>query len=184
MKKNKAKRFNQKSSNKSDETKKNNKTLNIKNFLLFFIIIIIIVLIYITKTKNLLNFSDEEVSDSQNDILQDNAASLSEMLSELPSNSKYSKKTFDTAEYLEIDNLNLKYENNITIIKFNLFNNSSNNQEIFQFNFSLLDENNNVLISYDLSSDKIIEANKNKEFVLIATRDVSNAYDYKIELKK
>lgn len=94
--------------------------------------------------------------------------------------SKYISKEFDFDNSLSINNLFLIYENNITIIKFNLCNNSDDVKNVFSFYFSLVDENGNILIDYNLSSKKPLEGKSQEEFVLIATRDVSNAYDYTI----
>lgn len=115
----------------------------------------------------------------------ENTLSTNDILSECSQNeSNYSSKKFDNLDYLYIDNLFLKYENNITLIKFNLYNDSNATQDSLNFNFSLLDENNTLLITYDLKLSEPLKGNQNKEFILISTRDVSNASDYKIEIKK
>ena len=123
------------------------------------------------------NFSSESEETASEPI------SISSILETNPNTSPYSTKNIMDTE-LYVNNLFLKYENNITVINFDICNNSSINQDIFNFTFSLLDENNKVIISYDLSSEEIIEANQKKDFVLIATRDVSNASDFSISIKK
>lgn len=154
------------------------------NFTIIFIIFIvgIIFLFYYIKTIWLSHLPTENPP-VQNTI-DSNANTSVEGIIEYTSTekSKYASKTFDTATHLTVQNLFLIYENNITIIKFNLHNNSLDNQDLFDFTFSLLDENGIVLISYELSSGEIIEANTSKEFVLIATRNVSNAFDFKISM--
>ena len=177
MKQYNAKRFNESSNNShSKHTNYHNKSLFLK--LLVFILIVILIILVSMYFK----FS-WDISTSSNTNTEENI-SANEIISDLSDDvSKFKTKSFDSINYLSVSNLSLKYENNITFIKFNLYNNSSEEQKVFDFTFNLLDENGNTLISYDLSSKDLIPSNNHKEFVLIATRDVSNAADYTINKK-
>lgn len=98
--------------------------------------------------------------------------------------SNFSPKKLEET-HLMLQNLSIQYDQSISTIRFDLSNDSDVEQSAIAFSFSLLDENQNVIIHYDkLSTKEIIGANQKKNFMLIATRDVSNASDYKIEITK
>lgn len=172
MGKQKGKRF--------SETSKNR---NYFGFIFIFLIFIIgiIFLFFYTRTLWLNHLSSTE---STNNEITNEATSVENIINNnTTSQSPYVSKSFDIANHLVVQDLFLIYENNITVIKFNLYNNSTNSQDVFDFTFSLLDESGNNIISFDLSSKEMIEPNNYKEFVLIAARDVSNAYDFQISIK-
>ena len=98
--------------------------------------------------------------------------------------SNFSPKKLEET-HLMLQNLSIQYDQSISTIRFDLVNASDVDQSAVAFSFSLLDENQNVIIHYDkLSTKEIIGANQKKNFMLVATRDVSNASDYKIETIK
>ena len=106
------------------------------------------------------------------------------MLANIPETSAYAIKNFPGAEYLNVSNLGLKYENNITAVRFNINNNSSDDQDVFYFTLTLTDIDGNVLINFDISSEEIIESNNSKEFIVVAAKDVSSATDYQLSIQK
>lgn len=168
-------------------TEKKTKTRKEKNFfkswkliiiLLLFLIIILLAL-FIRNYSIKLKQNDATAFETNKDS---NSVSLSSILS-TEEYSKYETRKIENTNLI-LTNLFLKFENNITVIKFEICNESTEDQPVFDFTFSLLDENNLNIISYDLSSEEIIPANSKKQFVLIASRDVSNATDFKIDIKK
>lgn len=174
MKKYNAKRFNESSNHLNSEHSNYYKNgLFLKLFL--FILIVMLVILVIMYFKFSWDISASYNTNTEKNIL------ANEIISDFSCDvSKFKTKSFDSINYLFVGDLSLKYENNITFIKFNLYNNSSEEQKVFDFTFTLLDENGNQLISYDLSSKDLIPGNNHKEFVLLVTRDVSNATDYTI----
>lgn len=186
MAKHSAKRFDTKEKNripKRKNKKQNNRNDNSK----LNIITIIIILIIIIVVALILAFGEDFVkivnSNKENTDTNHNSVSLSSILSENTNISPYSTKKFDKTD-LSVSNLFLKYENNITVISFSLSNESLKEQDIFNFTFSLLNENGNPIITYDLSSEEVLKSNQNKDFILVATMDVSNASDFEISIKK
>ena len=112
------------------------------------------------------------------------AAPVAETAELESSTSNFSPKKLEET-HLMLQNLSIQYDQSISTIRFDLSNDSDVDQSAVAFSFSLLDENQNVIIHYDkLSTKEIIGANQKKNFMLIATRDVSNASDYKIEITK
>lgn len=100
------------------------------------------------------------------------------------STSTFSPKELEGTNFM-LQNLSIQYDQSISTIRFDLSNDSDVEQSAIAFSFSLLDENQNVIIHYDkLSTKETIEAHQKKSFMLIATRDVSHASDYKIETIK
>ena len=174
MKQYNAKRFNE-SSKHSHAKHSNNpkKSLPLKLFLLILIIFLAVIAILYFKFP-------WDISTSSNTNVEENISANNIITDISDSVSPFETKSFNNMNYLSVEDLSLKYENNITFIKFNLYNNSSKEQKVFDFTFTLLDENGNQLISYDLSSKDLIPVNNHKEFVLLATRDLSNATDYTI----
>ena len=189
MGKHTAKRFDSKEKNTIETENRTQKSFKIGKFI-FTIFLFIIVIFIIPYIKNFFyssiheikpNSSDNRASlDIQSDI---NAVSLSNILPENINNSVYPSKKFENTE-LSISNLFLNYDNNITVIEFDLCNEDLTEQDIFKFTFSLLDENGNIMISFDLSSEELLQPNQTKSFILIATRDVSNASDFSISIKR
>ncbi len=112
------------------------------------------------------------------------AAPVAETAEPESSTSNFSPKKLEET-HLMLQNLSIQYDQSISTIRFDLVNVSDVDQSAVAFSFSLLDENQNVIIHYDkLSTKEIIGANQKKNFMLVATRDVSNASDYKIETIK
>lgn len=184
MKKHSAKRFDSKDKLKKEtkRSKKAKKKLKLwKIFLLLIIIVIIILVIYFKEP--ILKFINKSFkAKNNNETNNTNSMSLSDILAiEVPS--KYETKKLEGSTF-SLTNLCLKYENNITVIEFDFVNEDSKEQSIPNFTLTLLDESGTNIISYNLSSSEIISPNNKKQFVLIASRDVSNTADYKIEIKK
>lgn len=112
------------------------------------------------------------------------AAPVAETAEPESSTSTFSPKELEGTNFM-LQNLSIQYDQSISTIRFDLSNDSDVEQSAVAFSFSLLDENQNVIIHYDkLSTKEIIGANQKKNFMLVATRDVSNASDYKIETIK
>lgn len=112
------------------------------------------------------------------------AAPVAETAEPESSTSTFSPKELEGTNFM-LQNLSIQYDQSISTIRFDLVNVSDVDQSAVAFSFSLLDENQNVIIHYDkLSTKEIIEAHQKKNFMLIATRDVSHASDYKIETIK
>lgn len=112
------------------------------------------------------------------------AAPVAETAEPESSTSTFSPKELEGTNFM-LQNLSIQYDQSISTIRFDLVNVSDIDQSAVAFSFSLLDENQNVIIHYDkLSTKEIIEAHQKKNFMLIATRDVSHASDYKIETIK
>lgn len=112
------------------------------------------------------------------------AAPVAETAEPESSTSNFSPKKLEET-HLMLQNLSIQYDQSISTIRFDLSNDSDVDQSAVAFSFSLLDENQNVIIHYDkLSTKETIEAHQKKNFMLIATRDVSHASDYKIETIK
>ena len=112
------------------------------------------------------------------------AAPVAETVEPESSTSNFSPKKLEET-HLMLQNLSIQYDQSISTIRFDLSNDSDVDQSAVAFSFSLLDENQNVIIHYDkLSTKETIEAHQKKSFMLIATRDVSHASDYKIETIK
>ena len=174
MKQYNAKRFNGNSKHSHSKHSNNpKKSLSLKLFLLILIIFLAVIAILYFKFP-------WDISTSSNTNVEENISANNIIADISDSVSPFETKSFDNMNYLSVEDLSLKYENNVTFIKFNLYNNSSEEQKVFDFTFTLLDENGNQLISYNLSSKDLIPGNNHKEFVLLATRDVSNATDYTI----
>lgn len=181
MKKYNAKRFNDSSEHLDSKHLKHNK-YHRKSFLLklflfiLIVILVILVIMYFRFSWDISTFHNTNV---------ENTISSNEIISAIPNDvSKFKTKSFDNLNYLSVSDLSLKYENNITFIQFDLCNSSLEEQKVFNFIFYLLDENGNILISYDLSSNEPIPGNTSKKIVLISTKDVTNAIDYTISQKK
>lgn len=182
MGKHSAKRKIQKKNKFQNENKK--KFNFTKLIFVIFIFIIAIFLFEFVSRKDLFDIfkSNKEQSSKTNQKITDSVP-LDNILTDNSDISPFNEKNIDNTN-LSLNNLFLNYENNITAITFDICNNSSENQDIFNFSFSLIDDVGNIVINYNLSSKEIIEANQKKSFVLIATRDVTNATDFIISLKK
>lgn len=156
-----------------------------KIIFIIFIFIIAIFLIEFVYKHDFFDTTTESAEEQSKKITREvsNSVPLSSILPDSNTDSSFESKLFSNTN-LRLTNLLLNYKNNITAITFDILNESSKIQDIFNFTFSLLDSDDNVIISYDLSSKEVIDSNQKKNFVLIATRDVTHATDFKISIKK
>ena len=147
---------------------KHEKTKNLKNIV--FLLIILTLLIYfllLNSDNNKENYNNLNIVQEPESLPAINDSSSDSSLS------NFDIKTFEGAEHLSISNVRLSYENNITYIMFDLTNSSSNEQDIFDFSFNLLDENNILLTSYNVNSEESIKPNTTKTYLLLSTMDLS-----------
>lgn len=182
MGKHSAKRFDTKDNNRIKSTRKKKKKFNFGKFFLIILLLAVICVLGFIVYKFYPNIIEKtENKNTENE--SSNITSLSSMMAKDDEKSKFETKKIEGTD-LSLGHLFVNYNNSITLTEFEIFNEGSTDQPIFNFTFSLLDENDDVIIDYDLSSKEVISANGKRHFNLIASRDVSNATDFKVEVKK
>lgn len=156
---------------KSKHYEKKSKTKKHKILILFLIFLFIILAFYFCNTK-------------QVDVLTSNNASKEGLFSNSDTQKVINGKSIVGAEHISVTNFSIVYENNLTYITFELTNNNEQNQDIFNFKFSLLDENGVTLTDFQVNSENIISPHTTKKFLLVSSVDYATyCKDYLITLE-
>ena len=180
------KRKEKKISNKKEKTneKKNIITKKLILKLLVFIAIFLLALFsisYFASNKVLVNLSEKQDSNSNTISSKDLVDGATTSNVKDSSNVLSQEKEVANLEGILLKNLIVNFNNDVTIIKFDLVNNSSNITPTFNFNFSLLDKEGNVLTTFTLATKKDLSSSDTEAFSLLSSRDLTDSFDYTIE---